>query len=898
MKMRPYQREALGAVKREWQSVSSTLVVMPTGSGKTVLFAHLIRSCFPRRALVLAHREELVFQAADKIHKVTGFECAVEMAELYAEMSGMFTTPQVVVSTIQTQCSGADGSGRMSRFDPAMFGLLIVDECFPAGTIIDGRPIETFKVGDPITTFDENAGHLGTSVVSETMRNRPTALCRVHLSDGRHVVCTPGHPFKTSAGYKPACALSQRDVVFTVTRKGVVSDESKELCCLWNRIHAKELESVHGSHLFTNLQSDSQERQPKESCVAMFCLRNRSHLPRTKPTGFGNERACLLFRHLQTRVLPKRQRDFLGAHQSKVRIPENETEQSDVQTRDQGESFNDAARHGVAASHPWRERADDGSATPAGWRARVAHGNCHSNHEEARGGIPFSVQGGHWEYQIDDCDRGRRELTHGDGAETRRREEGLLLGRVAVDRVEVLQQSCDGTFGGLCPDGFVYNLGVAGTHTYIANGLIVHNCHHATAATYRRVIEYYRRNPALKVLGVTATPDRADEVALGQVYETVAFDYEILNAIDDGWLVPIQQQLVEVSGLDFSGVRTTAGDLNGADLARVMEEERNLHEIAGPTIEIVGSRRALVFAASVAHAERLCDILNRHRKGCAGWVCGKTDKDERRKTLAAFSAGELQYIVNVGVLTEGFDDPGVEVIVMGRPTKSRSLYAQMVGRAMRPLPGLVDGVESPEERRMAIGGSKKPACLVVDFVGNSGRHKLMTSADILGGNVSDEAVERALAKAKAASGPVDMAKSLEDEEKAIQLERAREAARRANLKAKASWASRQINPFDVFQLSPDKSRGWNAGKTLSVKQRGILQKAGIDPDSVDYAGGKQLLSEVFRRWDAGLCSYKQAKILRKHGFTGNESREDAGRILDGIFGKRTAVVPGTMAVVG
>ena len=162
----------------------------------------------------------------------------------------------------------------------------------------------------------------------------------------------------------------------------------------------------------------------------------------------------------------------------------------------------------------------------------------------------------------------------------------------------------------------------------------------------------------------------------------------------------------------------------------------------------------------------------------------------------------------------------------------------------------------------------------------------MTSADILGGNVSDEAVERALAKAKAASGPVDMAKSLEDEEKAIQLERAREAARRANLKAKASWASRQINPFDVFQLSPDKSRGWNAGKTLSVKQRGILQKAGIDPDSVDYSGGKQLLNEVFRRWDAGLCSYKQAKILRKHGFTGNESREDAGRILDGIFGKR------------
>lgn len=539
MKMRPYQREALSAVKREWQSAASTLVVMPTGTGKTILFASLIRSCFPARALVLAHREELIFQAADKIHRVTGFRCEVEMADYRADLeNGLFGGPQVVVSTIQTQCSGADGSGRMTRFDPAMFGLLIVDEA-----------------------------------------------------------------------------------------------------------------------------------------------------------------------------------------------------------------------------------------------------------------------------------------------------------------------------------------------------------HHATAATYRRVIEYYRRNPALKVLGVTATPDRKDEEALGQVYETVAYDYEILNAIDDGWLVPIQQQLVEVSGLDFSGIRTTAGDLNGADLARVMEEERTLHEIAGPTVEIVGGRRALVFAASVAHAERLCDIFNRHRAGCAGWVCGKTDKDERRKTLAAFSAGKLQYVVNVGVLTEGFDDPGVEVVVMGRPTKSRALYAQMVGRATRPLPGLVDGVESADERRMAIGGSAKPACLVVDFVGNSGRHKLMTSADILGGNVSDEAVERAVAKAREAGKPVDMAKSLEDEEKALQVDRAREAARRANLKAKAAWAVRDVNPFDVFELSPEKARGWNTGKSLSGKQRAILANVGIDPDSVDYAGGRQLLNEIFRRWDAGLCSYKQARMLRKHGYTGNETRQEASRILAGIFSR-------------
>jgi hypothetical protein len=94
-----------------------------------------------------------------------------------------------------------------------------------------------------------------------------------------------------------------------------------------------------------------------------------------------------------------------------------------------------------------------------------------------------------------------------------------------------------------------------------------------------------------------------------------------------------------------------------------------------------------------------------------------------------------------------------------------------------------------------------------------------------------------------------------------------------------------VDPFDVFQISSVKERGRNTGKTFSTKQRGILEKAGIDPDSVDYTGGKQLLNEIFRRWDAGLCSYKQARQLRKHGYSGNERRAEATAILDKIFGK-------------
>ena len=582
MILRPYQSAASDAIFKEWQENDSTLVVMPTGGGKTILFADVIRRVFPRRALVIAHREELIFQARDKIERVTGLSADVEMGDYRAE-GGLFGQARVVVSTVQTQCSGGDGGGRMAKFDPQGFGVLIIDEA-----------------------------------------------------------------------------------------------------------------------------------------------------------------------------------------------------------------------------------------------------------------------------------------------------------------------------------------------------------HHATSPSYRRVIDYYRTNPALKVLGVTATPDRADEAALGQVFQSVAFDYEVLDAIHDGWLVPIEQQMVHVEGLDYSSIRTTAGDLNGADLAAVMEAEKNLQQMASASLAILqkieerrgfpsapqqnvltpppssglrppsptpvgegpcGARptyrpRALVFTASVKAAELTAEIFNRHRPDMASWVSGRTEREERRRVLADFAAGKVQVVCNCGVLTEGFDDPGVEVVIMGRPTKSRSLYSQMVGRSTRPLPGVVDGPETAEARRAAIAASAKPSCLVVDFVGNAGRHKLVTSADILGGSVSDEAIELAASRAAQTRGPVNMSGALDEAEAELarQREEARqaEAARRARLVATARFTTQAVDPFDVLHMDPVKARGWDTGRQLTEKQRSLLAKQGINPDGISFSEGKQLIAELFRRWDGKLCSFKQAKVLRRYGLNTEVSFAEASATIDSL----------------
>ncbi len=440
--------------------------------------------------------------------------------------------------------------------------------------------------------------------------------------------------------------------------------------------------------------------------------------------------------------------------------------------------------------------------------------------------------------------------------------------------------------------------------------LVIDEAHRIVAKTYQNLINYYRQhNPDIKVLAVTATPDRSDEEALGQIVETVAYDYEILDAINDGWLVPIEQQMVTLGSLDLSQVRTTAGDLNGADLAAVMESEKNIMGVVQPTLEALWgldphsfdhvhptqwanfanihppNKRAIVFTVSVAQAEMLANIFNRVAPELAGWVCGKTKDEVRDETLKRFRVGQTRIMVNVGVLTEGYDDSGVDMIVQAAPTKSRTRYAQMCGRAMRPLPGLVDGLATAEERRQAIATSPKKSMLVMDFVGNSGRHKLMTSADILGGKVSARAVVQVLAKARTTGAPINMTKELQEAEeelrKEAELRRQQEEARKARLVLKTGYTTRKVSAFDAFDITPTHQRGWDKNKVLSEKQRRVLLRQGINPDEMSYAEGRQMVTELFRRWDKNLCTMRQARLLKSYGYETKEvTIQEATKLID------------------
>lgn len=419
--------------------------------------------------------------------------------------------------------------------------------------------------------------------------------------------------------------------------------------------------------------------------------------------------------------------------------------------------------------------------------------------------------------------------------------------------------------------------------------LVVDEAHHSVADSYQSVINYFKTNRSLKIIGVSATPDRSDRLALGDVFDKVAYKYELRQAVEDGWLVPIKQRVIRVDSLDFSGVNKVAGDLNQRQLAEVMEYEKNLHGVVGPTIELTGDKKTIVFASSVQHANRIAEIINRHKPAAARMLCGKTPKDLRAAMISDYALGKFQYLVNVGITVEGFDDPGVEVIVMARPSSSRALVAQQVGRGTRPLVEAFEGLpsdhspESCKSRRLAIAASRKPHCEVIDFVGNSGRHKLVYASDILGGESKDRAREIVREKQlnDCSPTPVDILEELERAERQAEAEEIEEieASQRSGIKAKVKYKARDFDPFDVLQISPP-NKIWTGAKPLTHNQRGMLERNGISTRDVDNHTQRLLFNEIVKRRKDGTCTFKQAKLLRKYGYSGKEDFREASTIID------------------
>lgn len=391
--------------------------------------------------------------------------------------------------------------------------------------------------------------------------------------------------------------------------------------------------------------------------------------------------------------------------------------------------------------------------------------------------------------------------------------------------------------------------------------IIIDEAHHCLSDSYQRVLSHFK---SAHVLGVTATPDRGDMRNLGQYFETLAYEYTLPQAIRDGYLTPIKALTVPLR-LDLSSVGVQNGDFKAGDLGTALDPY--IDAIADEMLKNCADRKTVVFLPLVKTSKKFRDILN--AKGFrAAEVNGESDN--RAKILRDFEAGKYNVLCNSMLLTEGWDCPSVDCVIVLRPTKVRSLYSQMVGRGTRLFPG-------------------KDHLLLLDFLWHTERHELCHPAALVA--ESPDVAKKITENIEAAGAAVDIMEAEEQAESDVVAQR--EEALAKQLEEMKRRKRKLVDPlqFEMSIQAEDLSGyvptfGWEMGPATD-KQCSALEKLGIFPDQVDNAGkAAMLLDRLDKRRSAGLTTPKQIRFLEGRGFqhVGQWQFDDARRLIDRIAG--------------
>lgn len=390
--------------------------------------------------------------------------------------------------------------------------------------------------------------------------------------------------------------------------------------------------------------------------------------------------------------------------------------------------------------------------------------------------------------------------------------------------------------------------------------IIIDEAHHCISDSYQRVLKHF---PEAEVLGVTATPDRGDMRDMGEYFESIAYEYTLQKAIKEGYLSPIRALTLPLK-MDLTGVGISAGDFKAGDLGTALDPY--LDQIAEEMKNYCADRKTVVFLPLVKTSQKFRDVLCEHGFRAAE-VNGESS--DRTEILQAFDRGDYNVLCNSMLLTEGWDCPSVDCVVVLRPTKVRSLYSQMVGRGTRLFPG-------------------KDHLLLLDFLWHTERHELCHPASLICENaeVAQQMTEN-LEKDAGLAIDIEEAERTAAEDVVAQREEAL-AKQLAEMKKRKK---RLVDPlqFEMSIQAEDLSGyvpsfGWEMAPP-SDKQKSSLEKLGISAEQIDNAGkAAKLLDRLDKRRTEGLTTPKQIRFLESRGFqhVGTWQFETAKNMIDRI----------------
>lgn len=391
--------------------------------------------------------------------------------------------------------------------------------------------------------------------------------------------------------------------------------------------------------------------------------------------------------------------------------------------------------------------------------------------------------------------------------------------------------------------------------------IIIDEAHHSAADSYKNILEYFNQ---AKVLGVTATPDRADMKSLSDVFDSLAFEYKLPEAINDGYLCKIRTKTIPLK-VDISKVHTLAGDFNPNELGQALD--LYLEAIADSIVKECKGRKTVIFTPLVRISQRLNGLLK--NRGIDTIEVNGSSKD-REKILKDFENGKYDAMTNAMLLTEGWDCPSVDCIICLRPTKSRSLYAQIVGRGTRLCKG-------------------KDNLLILDYLWLSGKHSLCHPSDIfcedaeVAARTTKKLADYAATDCGGLDGPdgTDLIQAIQEAQEEMENEKRQmmrrieeqEEAVRKRLAEQRQKRKGLVDPFQyMFSIESTAIRdykptfGWET-KAPSKKAKDAIEGYGVDASNIESAGlASLILKELMKRWDSGMATPKQIRFLENRDF--------------------------------
>lgn len=370
--------------------------------------------------------------------------------------------------------------------------------------------------------------------------------------------------------------------------------------------------------------------------------------------------------------------------------------------------------------------------------------------------------------------------------------------------------------------------------------VIVDEAHHTLADSYQNILQHF---DSADVLGVTATPDRGDKKNLGQYYDRIAYEYSLLQAVQDGYLCKLNARTVPLT-IDMSDVKVRVGDYEVNSIAEALEPY--LPQIAKAISQYAGNRKTVVFLPLVSIAQEFRDQC------CAVGLDAREvngNSPDRKETLEWFDkAGPGAVLCNAMLLTEGWDCPSVDCIVVLRPTKIRSLYVQMIGRGTRPAEG-------------------KENLLILDFLWMTTRHNLSKKIELCRpADLAAEEKDRDEVTKASVAEEIDLFGAASDAVEARRKKLAEELAAQAHKKSKLinplQWFV-SIGDMDLADYEPEFR--WEMDPP-TAKQIAMLENAGIDSFGMCKGQCSQIIDRIINRRNAGLATAKQVMCLERFGY--------------------------------